>query len=515
MFRQWLIIIAVLSVELAVRSLDVQAQEASTSPASNAQGPQQIPFRMLQELAYGRDAQEQFRSKIPPKQIEAMKKAQADRSQRDNEIGGLSGKLGMSPFGNRRLRAALEHIKNENQSELHAEWLKIITPEQQAAFRSRNRHAILRASLDSQRPDHSLLSSQESIDQLLTNEDYLSIVEQPWIQDLLEITDEQFAQIEELQKLAQPEALNTMRQLLAMVKTQQAAAKAEAKPQAVEPAPGKQLQERTMKVLSQEQAEKYRKFLSNPNRIQKLASNSSPPDPQERFLSTLPHGAARSTRTEMKDGQPKMTIVLHNAFERSELIQELNLSDMQQKEIAMILTELSPQITAEMEAEQAAFREREQKRRDAHDQLLRTHVVKFSAPAKAILTESQRATLEKERFRGLGLAALQNPQVKATLKLTEEQLKSIAEIQSRQGPQYEMSTMQSMTTPVSPEEFQKRSQEFQKRSEEYGVKAREFMDRQSEDIAAVLSDEQRMTFSQMTGYKFPRARGIRVPATSL
>jgi hypothetical protein len=514
MFRQWLIIIAVLSVALAVQSLDVQAQEASTSPVSNAVGPQQIPFRMLQELAYGRDAQEQFRSKIPPKQIEAMKKAQADRSQRDNEIGGLSGKLGMSPFRNRRLRLALEHIKNENQSELHAEWLKIITPEQQAAFRSRNRHAILRASLDSQRPDQSLLNSQESIDQLLTNEDYLSIVEQPWIQDLLEITDEQFAKIEELQKLAQPEAIDTIEQLWELIRTQQAAARAEAKPQPAQSDSRKQLQERTMKVLSQEQTEKYKKFLSDPNRVHNLAINSSSTDPRERFLSTLPHGAAQSSRTDVKDGQSRMTIVLHNVFERPELIKELTLSDTQQKEIAAILGELSPQITAEMEAEQMAYREREAKQREAYDLLFKAHIAKFSAPALAILTESQTATLEKERFRGLGLAALQNPQLKAALKLNEEQSRSITEIQSRRGPQYEMSAMQPMTTPVSPEEFQKRSQEFQKRSEEYGVKAREFMDRQSEDIAAVLSDDQRITFTQMTGYKFPRDRGIRVPAPS-
>lgn len=515
MFRRWLIIITVFSIDLAVRSFEVQAQEASTAPLSSAEGPQQIPFRMLQQLANGVDAQKQFRSEIPPKQIEAMKKAQADRSQRDNEIAGLSGKLGMSPFGNRRLRSAFEHMQKENQNELHAEWLKIITPEQQAAFRSRNRHAILRASLDSERPDHSLLNSQESIDQLLTNEDYLSIIEQPWIQDLLEITDEQFAQIEELQRLAQPEALDTIRQLQELVKAQQEAAKAEARQQPVQFDARNQLQERTMKVLSQEQAEKYKKFLSDPGRMQTLVSNSSSTDPRERFLFMLPHGAIQSTRTDVKDGQSKMTIILHNAFERPELIKELGLSDMQQKEIAMILTELSPQITTEMEAEQAAFREREQKRREGHDELLRTHVVKFSAPAKAILTESQRATLEKERFRGLGLAALQNPQVKATLKLTEEQSRSIAEIQSRRGPQFGMSTAQPVTATVSPEEFRKRSQEFQKRSEEYGVKAREFMDRQSEDIAAVLSDEQRMAFTQMTGYKFPRDRGIRVPTTSL
>jgi hypothetical protein len=306
-----------------------------------------------------------------------------------------------------------------------------------------------------------------------------------------------------------------MRQLLELVKTQQAAAMTEAKPQPVQSDARKQLQERTMKVLSQEQTEKYRKFLSDPNRIHKLVSSSSPPDPKERFLSMLPHGATQSSRTEVKDGQTRITIVLHNAFERPELIKELGLSDAQQKEIATILDELRPQITSEIEAEHSTFREREQKRREAHDQLLKVHIAKFTAPALAILTESQRATLEKERFRGLGLAALNKPQITATLKLTEEQSRLIAEIQSRRAPHYDVPAFAPTTAPVSPEEFQKRSEEFHKRAQENGQKIREFMDRQSEDIAAVLSEEQRAAFSELTGYRFPRDRGLKVPAISL
>jgi hypothetical protein len=200
----------------------------------------------------------------------------------------------MSPFKNRRLRSACEDMQKDSQDELHAEWLKIITPEQQAALRSRNRQAILQASLESQRPSHSLLSSKESIDQLLTNEDYLSIIEQPWIQDLLEITDEQLAQIEELQKLAQPEALDTMRQLRELVKAQQVSAKAEARQQPGPSDARKQLQERAMQVLSQEQTEKYKKLFSDPDRMQTLFIDSSPVEPRDRFLLMLPHGAIQS-----------------------------------------------------------------------------------------------------------------------------------------------------------------------------------------------------------------------------
>ena len=147
--------------------------------------------------------------------------------------------------------------------------------------------------------------------------------------------------------------------------------------------------------------------------------------------------------------------------------------------------------------------------------MFKAHVTTFSAPPLAILTESQRAIMKKERCRVLGLAGLQNPQVQASLKLTEEQSKSIADIQARRGPQYDMSNTRAMTTSVSTQECGKRSEEFHKPAMECVQKIRVFMDRQSEDIASVPSEEQRSALSAMTRYEFPRDRGIGVPAGTL
>ena len=94
----------------------------------------------------------------------------------------------------------------------------------------------------------------------MNNDDYLSIAEQPWMQDAMEITAEHLTQIEELQKLAHQDAFNTMRQLLELVEAQQAVAMAVVRPQRVQSDGRKQLAERTMKVLSQVQAEKYKCF---------------------------------------------------------------------------------------------------------------------------------------------------------------------------------------------------------------------------------------------------------------
>ena len=80
------------------------------------------------------------------------------------------------------------------------------------------------------------------------------------MQDAMEITAEHLAQIEELQTLAHQDAFNTMRQLLELVEAQQAVAMAVVRPQRVQSDGRKQLPERTMKVLSQVQAEKYRCF---------------------------------------------------------------------------------------------------------------------------------------------------------------------------------------------------------------------------------------------------------------
>jgi hypothetical protein len=474
----------------------LQAQQSSETPTPGLQSSEDIPFRMLHQIASGL-TYGQLKEDISIAQKDAMKKAQAEQTPAEMSIAQLSRMLSQSSLRNRRFRVAIEQMRAEKENQLHAEWMKIITPEQQRTLRRRNRHAILQASLESQRGDRSLLDHQESIDQLMINEDLLSVVERPAIQDLLEITDEQFSQVEDLRREAEADAMTVLLNASELAKQSTESA---AGPSHQSDARG-HLNERTMRVLNAQQTAAYRELGSPVSQRKRLS--------REARLSLMrQHGETLDIRTEVKDGQVTTTVVLHDAFEHPELVKELKLSDAQQKEISKILDELRPEIVAEIESSRKAYHDRESKKRAAFDELLNAHNRQFHTKAVGLLTTAQSSTLGKERFRGLGLPALQKPEIKAALNLTEEQSKAIADIQTRPAPQVEIPTVQEMTPPVSQEEFHKRALES-------GQKIREFMDRQSKDIGAVLSDEQRITFTGMTGHQFPRDRGIRMPGTSL
>ena len=496
MSRCLLVIVAVVSVEMKVCLTFLQAQQSSETPTPGLQSSEDIPFRMLHQIASGL-TYGQLKEDISIAQKDAMKKAQAEQTPAEMSIAQLSRMLSQSSLRNRRFRVAIEQMRAEKENQLHAEWMKIITPEQQRTLRRRNRHAILQASLESQRGDRSLLDHQESIDQLMINEDLLSVVERPAIQDLLEITDEQFSQVEDLRREAEADAMTVLLNASELAKQSTESA---AGPSHQSDARG-HLNERTMRVLNAQQTAAYRELGSPVSQRKRLS--------REARLSLMrQHGETLDIRTEVKDGQVTTTVVLHDAFEHPELVKELKLSDAQQKEISKILDELRPEIVAEIESSRKAYHDRESKKRAAFDELLNAHNRQFHTKAVGLLTAAQSSTLGKERFRGLGLPALQKPEIKAALNLTEEQSKAIADIQTRPAPQVEIPTVQEMTPPVSQEEFHKRALES-------GQKIREFMDRQSKDIGAVLSDEQRITFTGMTGHQFPRDRGIRMPGTSL
>ena len=507
MSRCLLVAVAVVSMDMGACFTSLQAQQSSEPPATGLQTPEDIPFRMLQQIASGH-TYGQIKEDLSIGQIDAMKKAQAAQNPLEMRIGQLSGMLSQSSVRNRRFRVAIEQMRAEKENQLRAEWMKIITPEQQKTLRRRNRQAILQASLESQRGDRSLLDHQESIDQLMTNEDLLSVIERPAIQDLLEITDEQFSQVEELRRAAQADAMTVLLKASELAKSSTESAAA---PVPQSDAWGR-LNERTMKVLNVEQTAAYRELCSNPTRQLKLFSSGNANDIQAGFRLIMPHGSTRDIRTEVKDGQVTTTVVLHNAFENPELVKELKLSDAQQKDITKILDELRPEIVAGIEASQKAYHDRESKKRAAFDELLKAHNQQFHAKAVSLLTAAQSSTLEKERFRGLGMSALKRPQVVAALNLTQEQSKAIDGILSQRGPIMEMPMMAHSS---SPEEFQKHAEEFHKRARENGEKFRVFQQKQSEEIHGLLSEEQRKEFSRMTGYVFQKAAGKADPVISL
>lgn len=507
MFRSLMVLLVLVSTMTAFRSASSTAQEKSGQAVAAAEAVQTIPFRMLQQIArgYGHD---QIKSDLSAVQIAAMKKVQSAQSAREMEITHLSGMLSQSPFRNRRFRAAIEQLRAETEEHLRVEWMKIITPEQQKILRRRNRQAILQASLESQRVDRSLLDSQESIDQLMTNEDLLSVIERPAIQDLLEITDEQFTQVEELRAIAQADALSVLKRASELARPRH-------EPPVVSPVQSdiwKRLNERTLKVLNSEQSTAYTDLISSPGRLHKLVNSGNPDSIQAGFQQMMPHGASRSIRTEVKDGQATTTVILHNAFENPELVRELKISEAQQKEITQILDELRPEIVAEIEASQKAYHQHETEKRKGFDELLKPHNEQFSAKAVSLLTVSQLATLEKERYAGLGFTALQKPQVVMALNLTAEQSKAIANILAQKVPNLEMPMIAPSSTP---EEFQKHSEEFHKRARQNSEKYRAHHEKQSKEIHAVLSEEQRTRFTEMTGFELGKKTDKATPVISL
>lgn len=506
MFRSVMVLFAVVSLVAAFCSTPSKAQEKSNQAVAAAEATHAIPFRMLQQIVQGY-GHEPIKSDLSEAQVEAMKKVQSAQNNRELEVTHLSGMLSQSPFRNRRFRAAIDQLRAENEELLRAQWMEIITPEQQKTLRRRNRQAILRASLESQQVDRSLLESQESIDQLVTNEDLLSVIERPAVQDLLEITDEQFNRVEELRANARGEALLVLKSAAELARVKPGLRVAPP----VQSDVWKRLNERTMKVLNPEQSKAYHELLSNPGRFQKLVSRNADAT-HPRFQLMMPHGSSRSIRTEVKDGQVTTTVGLHNAFENPELVKELKLTDAQQMEISKILDELRPEIVAGIEASQKAHHQHETEKRKGFDDLLKAHNQQFHTKALSLLTVSQLATLEKERYGGLGLTALQKPQIVAALNLTEEQSKAIANILAQKAPNVEMPMMGPSSTP---EEFQKQAEEFHKRARENGEKYRAHHEKKCEEILAVMSEEQCAKFAEMTGFELRKKLNNAAPVISL
>ncbi len=161
-----------------------------------APSKEEIPFSVLQQIVSGFRIDGEIKTDLSKEQIEAMKKAQQSQYSSSGDLNKLSSLMFASSGKNRRFNEALATLKAENETELHREWLSLITPEQQASIRRKNRQAMLQASLQRQPSVQALLSGDESLDVLMTNNDFLSVIERPAVQDILELTDEQVKAIE-------------------------------------------------------------------------------------------------------------------------------------------------------------------------------------------------------------------------------------------------------------------------------------------------------------------------------
>ena len=473
---------------------------AVASPVTETIAPskEEIPFSVLQQIVSGFRIDGEIKTDLSKEQIEAMKKAQQSQYSSSGDLNKLSSLMFASSGKNRRFNEALATLKAENETELHREWLSLITPEQQASIRRKNRQAMLQASLQRQPSVQALLFGDESLDVLMTNNDFLSVIERPAVQDILELTDEQFEKTEELRIAALADAVSTLRQ--AMKFLQQDHTSTAAVP-ASSPA-WEQLNAETLKILTPEQAAEFKTLQSNPAKMQELLGNGAVQTPQSIFRAMMPHGVPTRVSTTVLDGKAKVTAEFNNAFASTAIATALKLTEAQQKQIAELLDNSRDGMLAEMAARTEVWNQQQSERTNEFGRFQKTHNEKFHAQAVLLLTASQMERLEKERLRGIGVWALNKTEVRSALELTDEQVKAIEAILSRRVPQMEVKF------PSPGGDFQKESEEFHKSAREQSELIQEHFNKQNQDITDLLSETQRSRFTEMTGHQFPNGPTI-------
>ena len=487
------------SQETANVTPDVNVETAATAVAETTdRSHEEIPFSVLQQIVSGFQFNGEIKTDLSKEQIEAMKKVQSASYMRNNGFQQLTLLMTTSSVKNRRFNQAMATLKSQNEAELQREWLDMITPEQQASIRRRNRTAIMQASLNRQQSGQSLLYSDTSIDALMTNNDLMSVIERPAIQDILELTDEQFEKIEELQLAAEVDAVNTLR---LAIKSQPAPVVIGAGVPTPSPA-FEQLQIETLKLLTADQVAEYKTLLSNPAKLQGLFRADGNKNEQAIFGAMMPHGVPSRVESYTGGGKTTVNAEFNNAFASPVIAMALKITEEQQVKIAELLKNSREALLAEMATRTDTYNKQQSERNDKFSLCLISHNEKFHAQVISLMTPSQMQKLEKERLKGIGLWALRKSEVRSALEMTEDQIKSVEDVLSRHPKLFPMVSL------TIGGDFQKESEAFHKRARENGELFREHAEKQNQDLQKLLTESQQNKFIEMTGYRFTSGPSI-------
>lgn len=475
---------------------DVESPKNAAASASMESGTSEaddIPLSVLQQIVSGINYDGQIKSDLSQSQIDAMKKVQSAHSQKSLRMNQLSSFLSSSQWNNPRLSRAIGILKAESEAELKKEWLCHITAEQRKSIRRRNRAAIVRAvSTQQMSGQASTMFHDKPLDVLMTNNDMMSVIERPAIQDRVELSEEQFERLEQLTSEAEADALTTLRQMLKSPPAD------EWKDDRFE-SPGvafQKLNTETLEVLSKEQVAEFQRLKMDFAASQKLLAESGETDPQAALKMMMPHGMPTRTSISFKDGKAVCDAEFNNAFTPAVMIKALKLTEEQQTKIADLLKNSREDLLSEMAVRTEAWNKWQEDQKAKMSQPLQAHKEKFHVQAVSLLTPSQIELLEKERLRGLGLLALKKPHVCQALELTEEQQRAIEEIAGR------VPRLLEIHGPTPGGDFQKESEAFFKRSRENSELMQQHSRKQNDDLQKVLSKSQQERFTEMTGFIF-------------
>ena len=398
----------------------------------------------------------------------------------------LQADLDLARLKSHRLQFAITELVDEANSKSQIKGQTFFSAEQLAKLRQVHRQEIQQTSFNVRKnsplPNAIMMPP---LDTILANNDLLSVLELPTIQQALAITDEQWQKIE----VAKHDAYSAARQLVLDI------AKKEAAPILEVDLEGQMLFEKllkdTLQILNDKQRSQYHELVQE--RQKKFTTPPVRGEALRDFKLILPHGASTSSQTFVVGAESTIRLTLHSAFADPEVIQRLQLTETQQDDITNKLDEFNPLLAKRYQDQHRGHFQKEQLRLQKLREIVLAHNTESQKPLANLLTAEQHAQLKKECLKSLGLASIIKPEVIEQLQLTEEQSTFIAAQLKKPAP-----AMPNFGTPSgSFEAFKKQSDDFHRKMTEHHTTM-------TAAIWDKLTPGQRTQFEAMTGLTQPR-----------
>ncbi|MEZ6060522.1 MAG: hypothetical protein R3C19_09185 [Planctomycetaceae bacterium] len=399
-------------------------------------------------------------------------------------------------------RIALNAATHSAQDQGAADLVAILTPEQirkvKTRCRSLTRHAEYKRL-------HELLDERAfgptaRLAGILESGDLLTAVNFPKIQDNLQLSDDQWAAIEELQKLAAADATRLVAEHLIRFPYMEMPFIAGTTEKVAE-----ELNQATRQILNDEQRRHFDEYSSK----WRAAVESRSGDASQKGIIAIAatfrrqnrHGAVTGRTEVRKAGKTWVNFELFNLFEQEGSDEVYHLTADQREAIAAILDEARLQYERTERARVGTRNGMTIESRDEFTRLVAKHRRHFHDRVSSVLMDEQKRYLNQERFREIGPGAVLDESVQAAIALSAPQAHQIEEILTRRpelnvvpsgGSAFVASTAQTPQAHAA-SDIAYRNHRARK----------ELALQQHVEIWNVLSEEQRVRFSELTGIKAP------------
>lgn len=430
---------------------------------------------------------------LTPATVAELRKLSNAATQASLNVHRVESDLANAGVLNSRLSTSLKQLEVSSTATFERQANELLTPAQLASIRRRRQQLV--DHLDFQR-SRTTSYVTPTIDQALSNDDLLSLLELPAYADKLDLTEQQLEKVDALSSAAIVAAKDFVTRL-----SQQKPPEPESSALNSKYA---NFMQQTMAVLTEQQQAAFAEL--NKKRHADFAANQraigmNPQAHLAELSKILPHGVPLPRQGFGAPPQPGQ-VEYRNAFTDRDARAALRLTDEQQAKIQNLLDAFAIESARDMSARTAsANQQQDDSRKRLRDQVV-SHNRAFQTQAKGLLTETQWQILVRERWQTLGLKALLKPEVAERLELTSAQRESIAESLTLRPlpPPTPFAFFGPNGAQLSREEISKRHDEHFKQLQENQRQLIEQAKQGERDAWNMLTPRQRAEFEKLTGF---------------